>query len=251
MDDLFGLIQYKIFADYRNLKAFTTTKQTLRTPKPRFTGDSATIFEDNRKHLSVCLGISPKQLVFPRQTHTNRVVEVLEIPLAEIVETDALVTNQHGICLCVQTADCVPILLFDPAKNIISAIHAGWRGTTNKIVEVAIKKMCSAYGSLPENILAAIGPSISPRVYEVGDEVVAAAKLSLPHSEAALHQRPSGKFHFNLWEANRQLLIACGVGSQNIETLSECTFTENHKYFSARKEGIETGRLVSGIMLEA
>ncbi len=249
MDDKNGFIQYKIFDDFKNLTAFTTTKQTLETIKPRFTGDSSIIFENNRKRLSEIVGISAGQLIFPRQTHTNVVAEVLEIPETEIHDTDALMTNQCGICLCVQTADCVPILLYDRVRNAISVAHAGWRGTVGKIVEAAIKKMYLRYGSLPEDILAAIGPSIGPNVYEVGEGVVAAVKRVIPNSRATLHKNTSGKFHFNLWEANRQLLMASGVDPQNIEMLRECSFTENHKYFSARKEGIETGRMVSGMML--
>ena len=111
-----GLIYYKIFRGFENVVAFTSTKQTFKTKNPRFTGDSTDIFEQNRILLAEKLMIKPDQLVFPRQTHTNCVVEVSEIPENEIKETDALVTNKSGICLCVQTADCVPILLFDPVK---------------------------------------------------------------------------------------------------------------------------------------
>jgi polyphenol oxidase len=86
------------------------------------------------------LGIQSAQLVFPRQTHTNYVVKSSEFPENEIKETDALVTNQPGICLCVQTADCVPILLFDPVEKVISAVHAGWRGTVKKLPKVPFRK---------------------------------------------------------------------------------------------------------------
>jgi len=249
MDKNNNLIQYKIFESFKNLRAFTTTKQSLDEENPRFTGVSTELFKNSRKQLATKLGIKLNQFVFPRQTHTNCVAEILKIPETEINETDALVTNQPDICLCIQTADCVPILLFDPVKNVIAAVHAGWRGTVNKIVEVAINKMVDEYHSSPKNILAAIGPSISPEIYEIGNEVVEAVRNSIPNSETTLQKNSNGKFHFNLWEANRQLLLSIGVFSENIEILGECSFKNNNKYFSARKEGIDTGRTVSGVML--
>ena len=244
-----GLIYYKIFRGFENVVAFTSTKQTFETKNPRFTGDSPDIFEKNRILLAEKLMIKPDQLVFPRQTHTNCVAEISGIPDEEIKETDALVTNKTGICLCVQTADCVPILLFDPIKNVIAAVHAGWRGTVKKIAEIAVQKMIQNYGSSPENIIAAIGPSISPDIYEVGDEVVDEVKKSIPNAEIVLLQNISGKFQLNLWEANRQVLLENGLQPKNIGILGECSFSETEKYYSARKEGIETGRMVSGIML--
>ncbi len=243
------LIYYSIFAGFENVVAFTTTKQTFNRNNPRFTGDLPSIFENNRILLADKLMIKPDQLVFPRQTHSNCVAEISGIPDDEIRETDALVTNKRGICLCIQTADCVPILLFDPENNAIAAVHAGWRGTVKRISEKAILEMAQKYGSKPENIIAAIGPSISPDIYEVGDEVVQEVKKSVPNSHLLLHRKNSGKHHFNLWEANRQILMATGLHPAKIEILGECSFSETEKYYSARKEGLETGRMVSGIMI--
>ncbi len=244
-----GLIYYKIFTGFENVVAFTSTKQTFETKNPRFTGDSPDIFERNRVLLAEKLLIKPDQLVFPRQTHTNCVADITAIPDDEIKETDALVTDKAGICLCVQTADCVPILLFDPVKNVIGAVHAGWRGTVKKIAEIAVQKMTTNYGTSPKNIIAAIGPSISSEIYEVGDEVVDEVTKAISNSERTLFKTDTGKYHFNLWEANRLILMETGIQPKNIEVLGECSFTETEKYFSARKEGIETGRMVSGIMI--
>jgi YfiH family protein len=243
------LIYYQIFSGYENVVAFTTTKQTFESRNPRFTGDSPEIFENNRLLLAERLMIKAEQLVFPRQTHTNCVAEISDIPELEIKETDALVTNKSGICLCVQTADCVPVLLFDPKKNVISAVHAGWKGTVKKIAGVAVQKMVQNYGSSPKNIIAAIGPSIGPEIYEVGNEVVEEVRKSIPGADILLHKNSSGKFHLNLWEANRQILMENGLQGKNIQILGVCSFTQNHRYFSARKEGVETGRMVSGIMI--
>jgi len=243
-------ITYKKFESYSDLMAFSTTKSTFPVINNlRFTGDQFELVKENRERLAKTLRIGASQLVFPRQTHTGSVVNLNRIPENEFTETDALVTNQLGICLCVQTADCVPVLLFDPVSRVIAAVHAGWRGTVTKIVTLTVEKMNRLYGSLTQNLLAVIGPSIGPKVYEVGSEVVKEVRQNVPNPEKTLHKNPTGSFHLNLWEANRQLLLASGLTNENIEISGECTFQKNKKYYSARREGVETGRMVSGIML--
>lgn len=245
MDSSAPLLQYNIFKPHRNLLAFTTTKQTLNINRVRFSNS-----QENKSKLAQKLGLHYENMVYPSQTHTSCVVDLTENPKHAIHETDALVTNTLGLCLCVQTADCVPILLFDPVQKVVSAVHAGWRGTVGKIVEEAVLRMQKNYRSNPDNILAAIGPSISPEIYEVGNEVVQAAKKSIPNATHTLHKNGSGKYHFNLWEANKQLLLRNGLNPENIEILSECSFQKEEKYYSARREGMDTGRMVSGIMLK-
>jgi len=246
MDNNQKLLEYKIFEPYDNLFAFTTTKVTLGIENVRYTNAQA-----NKLKLAQVLNVNSEKLIFPKQTHTNCVIDISGVPKYEIEKTDALITNKAGLCICIQTADCVPILLFDPINEVISAVHAGWRGTVKKIVENSVQEMVTRYKSSPWNILAAIGPSISPEKYEVGSEVVTAVKNSIPNAEKTLRRKHSGKYHFDLWEANRQLLKKCGLQSKNIEILGECSFTNKMKYFSARRDGIETGRMVSGIMLKA
>ncbi len=222
------LIYYKIFSGFENVVAFTTTKTTIKLANPRFTGESPEIFENNRLLLAEKLMIKPEQLVFPRQTHTNCVAEISEIPESEIRETDALITDKPGICLCVQTADCVPVLLFDPEKNVIAAVHAGWRGTVKKIAGTAVQQMFRNYGSLPTDIIAAIGPSIGPEIYEVGNEVVDEVRRSIPGADTLLQKNNSGKYHLDLWEANRQILVGNGLLRKNIEILGECSFLQSN-----------------------
>ncbi|WP_163322816.1 peptidoglycan editing factor PgeF [Draconibacterium mangrovi] len=243
MDRNPDLIRYNIFQPFDKLCAFTTTKSTLPIERVRYSN-----MPENKAKLAEVLDLKTNQMVYPDQTHSSCVAAIQEVPDAVISETDALVTNQAELCLCVQTADCVPVLLFDPEAKVIAAIHAGWRGTVGGIIEKAISKMTN-YGASAKNIVAAIGPSISPEIYEVGDEVVAAARKSIPNAETTLHKNGTGKFHFNLWEANRQLLLRSGVQAQNIEVFGACSFTEAEKYYSARREGVDTGRMVSGIMI--
>jgi len=244
-----NFIRYQIFAELSWLEAFTTTKNSVHRNSARFTSDETEVYSNNREELAALLGIGAGQLVFPRQTHSNTVRRIDTIPDVEISGTDALVTNKRGLCLCVQTADCVPILLVDTKRKVIAAIHAGWRGTVGKIVTKAIDNLKQDFGSDPLNILATIGPSIGPKVYEVGPEVVEAARKTVPEAEKTLSLNASGKYHFDLWEANRRLLLEAGLRASNIEVLEACSFSENNKYFSARRDGVNTGRMVSGIML--
>lgn len=246
MDRYPDLIRYNIFEAFTSICAFTTTKSTLPVERVRYSN-----VPENKAKLAESLALRVEQMVYPDQTHSSCVADVQTVPASIISETDALVTNQPGLCLCVQTADCVPVLLFDPEAKVIAAVHAGWRGTVGGIVEKAVSKMTNNYGASAKNIVAAIGPSISPEIYEVGDEVVAAARKSIPNVELTLHKNGIGKSHFNLWEANRQLLLKKGVSAQNIEVLGACSFSEAEKYYSARREGVDTGRMVSGIMLKS
>ncbi len=244
MNDDQRIVTYPIFKSHKNLFAFTTTRLTLEIEHVRFSNNRA-----NQLKLAEVLELNPEKLVFPGQTHSSCVRELAEHNGYPINETDALVTNTPGLCICVQTADCVPILLFDPEKKVIAAVHAGWRGTVGKIVKVAVQKMKTNYHCQAKNILAAVGPSIGADIYEVGEEVVEAARMSIPNAEQTLQKNTSGKFHFNLWEANRQLLLESGLKKGNIEILGECSFGNPQKYYSARRDGIETGRMVSGIVL--
>ena len=250
MDNNHEFIRYSIFNRFKNVVAFSSTKQTFNLINPRYTGDSVNIYIQNRSLLAKKLGIKPEQLIFPRQTHSDNVVEINKLQQNEINDTDALITDRQNICICVQTADCVPVLLYEPKLKVIAIVHAGWRGTVKKIVEITVKKMIQDYQASSKHIVAAIGPSIGPKIYEVGDEVVSKVKETFSNHECFLVKKSPGKFHFNLWEANRQILFSNDVRKENIEILEECTFDLNYKYFSARKEGIQTGRIVSGIMLK-
>ncbi len=243
------LIQYDIFHPFTNLVAFTTRKSTFGNGLHRFTGNDPEMFRIYREQLANILGIGLNQLVFPRQTHTGNVAEISYIPDNEPENTDALITNRPGICLCIQTADCAPVLLFDSKRNVIAAVHAGWRGTVSKIAENAVLEMKNKFGSAPKNIHALIGPSVSSEIYEVGEEVVKAVRENIPHAETSIREYTGKKSHFDLWEANRQILLNCGVLPTNIEIFGACSYQKSDDFFSARKEGVETGRNVSGIML--
>lgn len=122
---------------------------------------------------------------------------------SRIPATDALVTNQPGICLMVLSADCVPVLLFEPEKRVVAAVHAGWRGTAANIVVETVRVMQENFGCDPQRVVAAIGPSIGKCCFEVGEEVARVFQQLFPGNQAivGLGKQP-GKYQVDLWEAN-------------------------------------------------
>lgn len=187
------------------------------------------------------LGLSMEDLGLPRQTHSDHVLWVSKAGRPE--DTDALITTTPNLCLCVKTADCIPVLVYDSKERIIAAIHAGWRGTVARIVSKTIQKMQSR----PEDLHAIIGPGISLQAFEVGDEVHEAFQEA--HFPMERIARKYQKWHIDLWEANRWVLEENGV--QDIHLAGLCTFNNLDLFYSARRETINTGRNLNGIMIRS
>ena len=220
-----------------------------------YTGDDRDCVRRNQELLLSSLPQRPQELIIPWQTHGTRVLTIdsgflsagEEQRHALLQGVDALVTDLPGICLCISTADCIPVLLYDKKHQAIAAVHAGWRGTVNFIIEHALERMHILYGTDGADIFAVIGPGISLDAFEVGDEVYEAFRLAgFPMERIARKQE---KWHLDLWEANRLQLLDFGVPSAAIETASICTYTHCEDFFSARRLGIRSGRMLSGIML--
>lgn len=187
------------------------------------------------------LGLRTEGIGLPRQTHSDHVLWMHEPGRPE--DTDAVITDVPGLCLCVKTADCIPVLLCDTRRRIVAAVHAGWRGTVARIVSKTIAQM----GSRGEDLRAVIGPGISLSAFEVGDEVYEQFRLAgFPMHRIATKEQ---KWHLDLWQANRWLLEESGV--RNIYVAGICTYNNSAQFFSARREGIQTGRNMNGIMIEA
>jgi YfiH family protein len=209
----------------------------------------------NRIKLCVVNGINPDQLVFPKQTHTATVKTITSLffnldkegQKRFLNETDAVITDLQGVCIAVKTADCVPILLFDPKQKVVAAVHAGWRGTVQNIVSMTINKMVKEFGCEPSSLFAGIGPSISPEIYEVGEEVW---KQFAPEFYHASNPARADKRLLNLWSANYHQLINAGVPDNQIEVANICTWSDPDRFFSARRDGVKTGRMATGIMIK-
>jgi hypothetical protein len=206
---------------------------------------------ENRRRVAEAMGVAPIHLVFPSQTHSDHVklVQAHTLP-GELEDTDALICNTPGICISVMSADCVPILLYDPVTRAVAAVHAGWRGTVAKILEHTVRQMQSQFDTQPSDLIAGIGPSICPEVYEVGPEVITAvAEVFGTKENLVSRENGEGKGFLNLWEANRLQLLSLGVRPEAIEVAGICTFTHSDVFFSARKSGNKAGRFAAGILI--
>ena len=247
-----SVFKFESFRKYKDIAHFITTREGwISGNRPRFTGDQEADYSGFRKELAVSCESKGTKFIFPRQTHSDRVAVVNSgTETTTIADTDALITNEPGSFICVQTADCVPILLFDPQKKVVAAIHAGWRGTVSKIAQKTIQQMTEKFCCQPTDIVAGIGPSIHMHAYEVGPEVVEAVDANFSNSPALL--KPSlneGRAYFDLWEANQTVLIESGIPEENIEVMGLCSFEHADLFYSARRDGADTGRMVSGIRL--
>jgi len=185
----------------------------------------------------------------PKQTHSKN-IGIVNSTKDIFPDTDSLITNKPGICIFIRTADCVPILLFDPIKNVLAAIHSGWKSTIQKISKHTIELMQKEYGTDPNNLIAGIGPSIGPKVYEVGAEVAELFQEQFGMDHIVIPKENSNKYLLNLWEVNKQILIESGIPESQIEIAKICTYSNPKLFFSARRDGVKTGRLATGIMLK-
>ncbi len=176
------------------------------------------------------------------QVHSSRVIQVNTPRLAGIpyIRADAMVTDNPEVTLLMRFADCVPILLFDPNKNVVGMVHSGWEGTVKKIVNKTITTMSNLFNCKPEDVLAGIGPSISVDQYSIGQEVEEKVRRSFGILSDHVLQKGNGTVKFDLWEANRILLAQSGV--RKIETANICTASHLDDWFSHRGEGGRTGR---------
>lgn len=220
---------------------------------------------ENRKRFQRALGAGDLPLVPLRQIHSDVVHKFESVP-ADSCRGDAALTDRPGFLLAVQTADCVPILLADPARRAAAAVHAGWRGTLQRIVQKTVGRMRMEFGSRPEDLVAALGPAIGLCCYEVGAEVARAFQAQFanaadwfdelrtgeePNPLQWLNQMPPGhqpppkNVRLDLRSANRSQLIEAGVSPRNITASELCTRCRADLCFSYRREGPGSGRLLS------
>jgi purine-nucleoside/S-methyl-5'-thioadenosine phosphorylase / adenosine deaminase len=224
------------------------------------------VLENRRRFLS-SLGAGGFTFVTLKQIHSD-VVQLFEVPPAETRRGDASTTKLPGLLLAVQTADCVPILLVDPTNRAVAAIHAGWRGTLQRIVAKAVGQMQMQFGTKPAGLLAAIGPSIGGCCYEVGTEVAVEFKSQFSNASDWFdelrtgdepnplqwlsmrppgHQPPARSVLLDLRKANRAQLLEAGLLAGNVFVSDLCTACRRDLFFSYRKEAGTTGRLMAVI----
>jgi purine-nucleoside/S-methyl-5'-thioadenosine phosphorylase / adenosine deaminase len=229
--------------------------------------DSRDKVHDNRSRLQAAIGAKEFTLISLLQFHSDSILFFDGAPV-EPARADASIANRPGLLLAVQTADCVPILLVDPRNRAVASVHAGWRGTLQRIVTKAIGRMQMQFKTEPADLLAAIGPAIGGCCYEVGTEVAAAFGAQFPNAAEFFdelrtgdepnplqwmnmmppgHQPPPKKVLLDLRKANRSQLLEAGVEDKNIFVSDLCTGCRTDLLFSYRKEGSRSGRMMSVI----
>lgn len=199
----------------------------------------------------------PYSVIQGHQVHEAKVafIEKPGMKREELEGYDVFVTTLPGVAIGVRTADCVPVLLYDPVKRVVAAVHAGWKGTVLHISEKTVELMTVKYRCDAADIRAVLGPSIGPESFQVGEEVAEHFKnADFPMADIWSFQGKgdgspmSGGHHIDLWKANRWLLEKAGVKPENIQNSGIDTFTDN-SFFSARREGVQCGRIINSIML--
>jgi YfiH family protein len=213
------------------------------------TWDSAERVNGNRHRFLSAVHLQEAHLVTLHQVHSDRVHIIKEIfGQGNKSEGDALITKVEGIALSVQIADCLPVLIADPVKKVVAAVHSGWRGTLKGIALKTVQEMQNAFGSNPEHLLVAVGPGIRACCFEVGQEVADAFNHEYPGCALTkpMKARP-GKFLLDLPNALEIQFQTAGIPPNNRHDLAACTRCNPNEFFSYRAEGPSSGRMMAVI----
>lgn len=261
-----NLLEYRLG---RGITAFSTRRDSITPDHGNTTAAEAYdhfnithYCGDRPEHVAACrsalcehLAIDDAHIILPRQTHTDNVF-VLDHKYFEVFpelrsrlleEQDAVVTSERGVCIGVSTADCVPVLMADTEAGVIAAVHAGWRGMVKRIVAKSLRTM-ESLGADAASVKVAVGPSIGVDSFEVGEEVVDAFLDEGFHP--CVLSRQYAKPHIDLWCACAMQLEEVGVPLRNMQFCGIDTFCHHDEFFSARRLGIRSGRIFSGIMMK-
>lgn len=204
-------------------------------------GDDPACVEENYRRFCTAVGTDFDKLVTTSQVHGDVIRTATQADVKQGLfapngyECDGLITDEPGLALTIFSADCIPVLLYDPVKRVIAAVHAGWKGTVQDIAGKAARKMQQEYGCMPEHILAAIGPGISQCCFETHADVPdamaeALGDLAKPHVLCL----QNGKFKVDLKGINAALLARAGVSPEHIEVSGDCTACLHETYWSHR-----------------
>lgn len=235
-----------------NIRAFSTRRGECAPTQPysgfnvcHYTGDDPAHIAECRDSISRHFGIPTERMITPRQTHSSNVLTLTSLPVSsdELENIDAVVTNLTDIIIGVNTADCVPVVLADPIAGIAGVAHAGWRGAVGGVVEATINIMI-ALGSDTANIRAVMGPSICAECFEVGEEV------AIRFDDDCVIRTRGKKPHVSLHKYITNTLCKCGLNISNITPFntSLCTRCHPDEFWSARKAGIESGRVFTFVI---
>ena len=219
-----NFIDYSGFFNNRNLTAVISKK------------DKNYNIKYSRNDFIESFKINPKKIIFPQQTHSNNVKIISKEKTYS--NTDGLISITENLGIGILVADCVPVFLFGKKSKHCGLVHSGWRGSANLITTNAVK-ILFALGNKPDDIKAVLGPSIGRCCFEVGSDV---AQF---FSQKNLHSKNESKFKLNLKSEIFSEFISLGFANKNIYVDDQCTFCEREDFFSYRREGVESGRMVA------
>lgn len=222
-------------------------------------GDKEEAVRENYKRMAEALGVAEDSFVCSRQTHTTNIRIVTEEDRGkgiarpiDYTDVDGMITNIPGLCLTTFYADCVPLYFVDPVQKAIGLSHSGWRGTVGKIGKKTIELMQETYGTNPEDVLAAIGPSICQDCYEVSEDVVNEFKNHFSESDwgTLFYRKENGKYQLNLWKANELILKEAGVLKEHMAVTNICTCCNFEVLFSHRASKGKRGNLAAFLSIK-
>lgn len=216
-------------------------------------GDNPEKVDENFARMCAAIELSAQDVVISAQEHHTNLQNVTKADCgkgmhkAGFSDVDGLLTDEAGVVLCTQYADCVPLLFLDSKKRVVAASHAGWRGTVAQIGRLTVERMQADYGCNPADILAAIAPSICRGCFEI-DTPVFEAFSALPVFDDGCFTADGGdKYHVDLWEVNRRILLSAGVKDAHITVTDLCTRCHPDVFWSHRKTGAARGSLAAFI----
>ena len=217
-------------------------------------GDKEEAVKENYKRMADAAGFDMNDIVTSDQTHTANVRLVTEKDRGNGItkprpytDVDGMITNVPGVVLCTFYADCVPLYFVDPVHKAIGLSHSGWRGTVGKIGKVTIEKMAEQFGSDPEEIFTAIGPSICQDCYEVSEDVILEFQKAFEEKywEKLFYKKKNGKYQLDLWEANHIIFLKAGIKEEHISMPGICTCCNPEFLFSHRASHGRRGNLAA------
>lgn len=243
--------QFESLAEHHNIihAVFTRIGGTSSEPfhslnVGELVGDDPTAVRANHSAILRVLGIGAGQVVTSHQVHGARVAIVGSAQGGTVVPaTDGLISRARGMVLLLRFADCLPLMLYDPRRQVVALAHAGWRGCLAGVVASTVSEMERAFACEPQDMLAGLGPAIGPCCYEVGHEVTMGVEKTFGSDHELLLTQPGGRVHFDLPSAVRSQLLQSGV--RRIETSGLCTCCERDEFFSHRGESGNTGRFAA------
>lgn len=213
-------------------------------------GDEKAAVDENFHRIAECMDCSMEDMVCSDQTHTDHIRVVTEKDRGKGVvrpkdyrDVDGLITRERDVVLCTFFADCVPLFFVDPVKKAIGLTHSGWRGTVLKIGKKTVESMEREFGTDPQDIYAAVGPSICQDCYEVSGDVIEEFRKAFPENLSLWYETKPGKYQLNLWEANRRVLLEAGISEERIEVTDLCTCCNPGLLFSHRASHGKRGNL--------